>query len=149
MGYTTHAGCDLAGLGVSAISHIGGSFSQNHRELPKWEAALDQGHLPVARGLELSADDIVRADVIQQLMCHGEVDIRAVERQYSVDFSKYFSEALQRLHRMVADGLAICEPTAIRATPRGRLLLRALAMCFDHYLAPAAAAPHPAFSKIL
>ncbi len=149
MGYTTHAGCDLAGLGVSAISHIGGSFSQNHRELPKWEAALEQGRLPVARGLELNADDIVRAEVIQQLMCHGEVDIRAVERQYNVEFSTYFSAALHRLHQMVADGLAICEPKVIRVTPRGRLLLRALAMCFDRYLAPAPAAPHPAFSKIL
>lgn len=149
MGYTTHAGCDLTGLGVSAISHVGGSFSQNHRELSKWAAAIDQGRLPVARGLELSADDVVRADVIQQLMCHGAIDIGAIERLHSVDFSSYFSDALQRLRRVVADGLAICEPNFIRATPRGRLLLRAIAMCFDRYLAPTQAVPGAAFSKIL
>jgi oxygen-independent coproporphyrinogen III oxidase len=149
MGYTTHAGCDLIGLGVSAISHVGGSFSQNHRELSKWEAALDEGRLPVARGLELSADDKVRADVIQQLMCHGEIDIAAIERLHSVDFSTYFSEALQRMPRLVADGLAIFEPAFIRATPRGRLLLRAIAMCFDRYLAPTLAGSGTAFSKIL
>ena len=75
MGYTTHADCDLVGLGVSAISHIGDSFSQNPRDLTGWEIALDQGHLPVWRGRHLDADDVVRGDVIQQLMCQGYMEI--------------------------------------------------------------------------
>ena len=134
MGYTTHAGCDLIGLGASAISHIGDSYSQNHREISKWEAALAQDQLPVARGLELGADDLARADAIQQLMCRGEIDIATLERHHGIEFRTYFAPALQRLRPLIKDGLASADVTHIRATPRGRLLLRVLAMCFDRYL---------------
>jgi oxygen-independent coproporphyrinogen III oxidase len=140
MGYTTHAGCDLIGLGASAISHIGSSFSQNHREISDWQAALDQNRLPVARGLELDADDVLRAEVIQQLMCRGEIDIGAIERPHKLDFGAYFADALQRLRPLIDDGLATVEPAFIRATPRGRLLLRVIAACFDRYLPVAASA---------
>jgi oxygen-independent coproporphyrinogen III oxidase len=145
MGYTTHAGCDLIGLGASAISHIGGSFSQNHREISGWKAALEHHHLPVARGLELDADDLLRAEVIQQLMCRGEVDIGAIERLHKLDFAAYFTDGLQRLRPLIEDGLATAEPAFIRATPHGRLLLRVIAACFDRYLAVPAhgAAPAP------
>ncbi len=134
MGYTTHTGCDLIGLGASAISHIGSSYSQNHREVSKWEASLARDELPVARGLELGADDLVRADAIQQLMCRGEIDIEAIERHHGVDFGTYFATALQRLRPLIEDGLATADGTHIRAAPRGQLLLRVLAMCFDGYL---------------
>src|SRR5690606_26360369 len=70
-GYSTHARCDLVGLGMSAISHIGGSFSQNAKDLTGYYAALDNGRLPIARGLALSDDDLRRADLIQRLMCDG------------------------------------------------------------------------------
>ncbi|HEX6398813.1 MAG TPA: oxygen-independent coproporphyrinogen III oxidase, partial [Steroidobacteraceae bacterium] len=130
MGYTTHAECDLIGLGVSAISHIGDSFSQNPRDLPAWEIAVDQGQPPVWRGLELSFDDRVRADVIQQLMCHGMIDCEAIERRHDIRFTEYFSDALARLAPLVADGLVTQAPGRIAATSRGRLLLRIIAMCF-------------------
>ena len=150
MGYTTHADCDLVGLGVIAISHIGRSFSQNERDLPKWEAAIDQGHLPVWRGMELSFDDMVRADVIQQLMCLGQIDIGAVERRHCIDFVSYFTDALRRLHPLVSDGLVTIVGSFISVRPRGRLLLRAVAMCFDQYLPAQAALPeHPRFSKVV
>src|SRR5690606_17830580 len=73
MGYTTHADSDLIGLGVSAISHVGNSFSQNPRDLPSWETAIDAGKLPVFRGMTLSEDDELRADLIQSLTCQGQV----------------------------------------------------------------------------
>ena len=136
MGYTTHADCDLLGLGVSAISHIGASFSQNPRELPGWEAAIDAGRLPVWRGLALDEDDLVRADVIQGLMCRATVDIAAVESRHRIAFTRYFAQALARLRPLEADGLVTITPAAIGATPRGRLLLRLIAMCFDRYLEP-------------
>ncbi len=136
MGYTTHADCDLLGLGVSAISHIGASFSQNPRELPGWEAAIDAGRLPVWRGLALDEDDLVRADVIQGLMCRATVDIAAVESRHRIAFTRYFAQALARLRPLEADGLVTITPAAIDATPRGRLLLRLIAMCFDRYLEP-------------
>jgi oxygen-independent coproporphyrinogen-3 oxidase len=152
MGYTTHAGCDLVSLGVSAISHIGGSFSQNPRDLPRWEAALQEQRLPVWRGLSLTPDDGVRADVIQRIMCLGEIDIAAVEERHGIRFADYFPQDLGKLERLADDGLVTIDTVRIRATPRGRMLLRLIAMCFDAYLAPAppvpAAVPAP-FSRVI
>ena len=136
MGYTTHADSDLLGLGVSAISHIGDSFSQNPRDLPSWQAAIDDGHLPVFRGMRLSEDDQLRADLIQQLMCQGEVPVAALERRYGIIFDSYFADALERLKPLEADGLVRLERERIRVTSQGRLLLRNIAMCFDRYLPP-------------
>ncbi|HEX8757013.1 MAG TPA: oxygen-independent coproporphyrinogen III oxidase [Steroidobacteraceae bacterium] len=141
MGYTTHAGCELIGLGMSAISHFGGSFSQNHRDLRAWQAAVDAGQLPIWRGLALSGDDRVRADVIQSLMCQGAVDFHDIERRHGVDFESYFAGALQRVAPLVADGIVSLSRRQLRATDRGRFVLRMVAMCFDRYLAPAAAHP--------
>jgi oxygen-independent coproporphyrinogen-3 oxidase len=134
MGYTTHADSDLLGLGVSAISHIGDSFSQNPRDLPSWQIALDEGRLPVFRGMRLDEDDVLRADLIQQLMCQGSIPVAALERRHGIDFAEYFADALDRLHPLVQDGLVRVEQDRIVATTQGRLLLRNIAMCFDRYL---------------
>ena len=147
MGYTVHADSDLVGLGVSAISHIGDSFSQNPRDLPSWQAALDDGRLPVLRGMRLDEDDRLRADLIQELMCQGEIPVSALERRYGIDFDSYFADALARLEPLVADGLVRRERDRIRVTPRGRLLLRNIAMCFDRYLDQPAAVAAPNFSR--
>jgi oxygen-independent coproporphyrinogen-3 oxidase len=151
MGYTTHAGCDLIGLGVSAISHIGESFSQNFRELKKWETALAAGRLPLWRGLALSADDRVRAAVISQLMCQGVIEVRAIEACFGIDFNAYFAESLARLQVPAADGLIVMTDDRITVTGTGRLLLRSIAMCFDAYLNAAVAAPaaRPSFSRVV
>ncbi|GAB3096083.1 oxygen-independent coproporphyrinogen III oxidase [Lysobacter terrae] len=149
MGYTTHADSDLIGLGVSAISHIGDSFSQNPRDLMSWQIALDEGRLPVFRGMRLNEDDQLRADLIQALMCQGEVPIRALERRYAIDFAEYFAEALSRLQPLAEDGLVKVERERIRVTSRGRLLLRNIAMCFDHYLDQPASVATPRFSRAI
>jgi oxygen-independent coproporphyrinogen III oxidase len=151
MGYTTHADCDLIGLGVSAISQIGGSYSQNPRELPAWEAALDRGELPVWRGLELSFDDQLRAEVIQQLMCQGFIDTQHIAGQHEIDFEEYFADALLRLELLIEDGLVTRDARRIAATSRGRLLLRVIAMCFDRYLETGAQAAvvRPRYSRVI
>ncbi|MET4680272.1 oxygen-independent coproporphyrinogen-3 oxidase [Stenotrophomonas rhizophila] len=135
MGYTTHSDTDLVGLGASAISHIGTTYSQNPRELPGWEAAVDAGRLPVWRGLALDPDDVLRAELIGQLMCQGEVDGKALAARYGVDFETYFADGLRALAALQADGLAEYTQGVVRVTERGRPLLRLLAMCFDRYLA--------------
>jgi oxygen-independent coproporphyrinogen-3 oxidase len=146
MGYTTHADCDLIGVGASAISHIADSYSQNLRDLKAWKAALEAQRIPVWRGLALSFDDRVRAAVIGQLMCQGVIDTAAVHQQFGIDFQAYFREELRELHSLAADGLVRIAHERITATSTGRLLLRNVAMCFDRYLAvprPAAqAVPH-------
>jgi oxygen-independent coproporphyrinogen-3 oxidase len=149
MGYTTHADSDLLGLGVSAISHVGDSFSQNPRDLPSWQAALDEGRLPVFRGMRLDDDDQLRADLIQQLMCQGEVPMAAMERRYAIDFASYFATALERLAPLVEDGLVRIEERRISVTSRGRLLLRNIAMCFDRYLDQPATIATPRFSRAI
>ncbi|HEX2492745.1 MAG TPA: oxygen-independent coproporphyrinogen III oxidase, partial [Steroidobacter sp.] len=150
MGYTTHAQCDLIGLGVSAISHIGDCFSQNPRDLPAWETALDQGRLPVWRGLRLNDDDVLRGDVIQQLMCQGCIDICAIEQRYGIDFETYFEASLQKLQLLASDGLVRLEENRIHATSGGRLLLRIIAMCFDRYLTDESAkTARPRYSRLI
>lgn len=134
MGYTTHAESDLIGFGVSSISHVGRLYSQNQRDLPAWQQALAQGHLPAFRGIELDQDDLLRADLIQQLMCHGEVDIRALEAQFEIRFESYFGDCIERLAPLMDDQLVELDDKFLRATSRGRLLLRNIAMCFDRYL---------------
>jgi oxygen-independent coproporphyrinogen III oxidase len=148
MGYTTHAGCDLVGIGASAISHVGDSFSQNHRQVADWEAALDLNQLPVARGIELDADDVLRAEIIQQLMCIGEIDISAVEQRHGIVFAEYFAAALRRLQPLVEDGLVAVEPHRVRTMALGRFLLRVIAMCFDRYLDKPALMPAPSSSAL-
>jgi oxygen-independent coproporphyrinogen-3 oxidase len=146
MGYTTHDDSDLVGLGVSAISHVGESYSQNHRDLPGWEGAVDAGRIPVWRGIELSADDQLRAEVIQELMCRGEVDVARIEERHGIRFRDYFGRSLEELAPLAGDGLVTVEPTLIAATSRGRFLLRIIAMCFDRYLAASQA---PRYSQAI
>lgn len=133
-GYSTHGDCDLVGLGVTAIGMVGESYSQNLRGLEDYYRCLDEGVLPVFRGLQLSADDILRRDVIMRLMCHFQVDISAVEDAHGIRFGTYFAEELRRLAEMEAEGLVEMEPDRIIVNPVGRLLVRNIAMVFDAYL---------------
>ncbi len=149
MGYTTHAENDLIGLGASSISHVGESYSQNFRDLPEWESAVDQGHLPIARGLKLDPDDVMRAQVIQQLMCRGAIDRAQIEARYGIQFGRYFADALERLAPLAADGLVEFAGERIVATSRGRLMLRIIAMCFDRYLPQSTAETRPRHSRAL
>src|SRR6185312_7812467 len=136
-GYSTCRDCDLIGLGMSSISHIGNTFSQNARDLIQYYGALDAGRLPTVRGLVMADDDRIRGDVIQHLMCHGTLDVRAFETRHLIEFELYFAAELQRLRELEADGLVTVDALRISVTPRGRYLLRIIAMCFDAHLARA------------
>lgn len=149
MGYSTHAGHDLLGLGVSAISHIRHAFSQNFRDLPAWEAAVDAGKLPVWRGLELLPDDIVRGAVIQQIMCRAEIDVREIETAHAIGFDDYFADSLPGLRELEADGLIRMHSNRIQVTPAGRYLLRIIAGCFDRYLPQHQADAPQRFSRVM
>jgi len=133
-GYSTHGDCDIVGLGVSAIGRIGDSYSQNARDLMGYYGALDAGRLPVARGLELDEDDLIRRELIGELMCHGVVDKQQFGARHRLLFDEYFVRARERLAPLVADGLVEDDAREVRVTSRGRLLLRIIAMCFDAYL---------------
>src|SRR5690606_12047823 len=117
--------------------------------LPSWQIALDEGRLPVFRGMTLDEDDVLRADLIQQLMCQGEIPVAALERRHAIDFGNYFADAIARLQPMVDDGLVRVEADRITATTQGRLLLRNIAMCFDRYLDRPADGAAPRFSRAI
>ncbi len=133
-GYSTHAQCDLIGLGVSSIGLVGDSYSQNVKELSQYYARLDAGQLAVQRGYRLSDDDRLRRQVILDLMCHGRIDFERIERDYGILFRAYFAEALQRLAEPLADGLIELEDKALVLRPQGQLMMRNIAMAFDAYL---------------
>jgi oxygen-independent coproporphyrinogen-3 oxidase len=133
-GYSTRPDCDMLGLGVSAISKMGPTYSQNARDLDTYYDRLDHGLLPTARGLLLDRDDIVRRAVIMAIMCHFEVSKEAIEGTYLVDFDTYFARELVGLQRFVDAGLVELEAQWVSVTPRGKLLVRAIAMTFDRYL---------------
>ncbi len=148
MGYTTHAECDLVGLGVSAISQVNGCYSQNHRDVRSWEIAIDSGRLPVWRGTVLNFDDELRRKVIQSLMCHGHIDMAGIEEQHGIRFDEYFAQDLARLHPLAADGLVRIDKRRITVTSHGRYLLRIIAACFDHYQnAPLQTGPQQTYSQ--
>lgn len=133
-GYSTHADCDLIGLGVSSIGKVGDSYSQSVKELSQYYARLDQGLLPVHRGYRLSADDRLRREVISDLMCHGRVDYAKIEAAHGIDFAEYFAESLAKLDEQVADGLVEIHDDALVLLPQGHLMMRSVAMAFDAYL---------------
>ncbi len=133
-GYTTHAECELIGLGPSAISQIGGAYSQNVKTLEEYYAAIDQGHLPVWRGLKLDRDDCLRREWIVQLICHFHVNFDVFSRQHNIDARSYFADELEQLHSMAADGLLTITNQEIIVHDMGRLLIRNICMVFDKYL---------------
>ncbi len=133
-GYSTHSGCDLLGLGVSAIGHIGDSYTQNASSTSEYETLLSCGTLPVNRGIEVDQDDLLRADVIQQLMCHDGLRIVDFESRHGICFKSYFGSELLSLAPLVEDGLVHIDDNDIAITASGRLLMRSVAMVFDRYL---------------
>ncbi|MGB0126163.1 MAG: oxygen-independent coproporphyrinogen III oxidase [Rhodocyclaceae bacterium] len=133
-GYSTYAECDLMAFGVSSISKVGPSYSQNFRTLDEYYDSLDAGRLPVMRGLELTADDLLRRSIIQALMCHFEISIESLEIAHLIDFSSYFASEIRDLREMESAGLLALDDKWITVLPRGRMLVRAIAMVFDRYL---------------
>ena len=135
-GYSTRAGVEICGFGISSISQGAGGFRQNVKDLEAYRAWLAQGKLPVEKGYELTADDQLRADVILRLMCDLSMDYGTMSEKWAIDFEAYFAEALAQLKEPAEDGLLIWTDRGFAVTERGRLFIRNLAMCFDAYLEP-------------
>jgi oxygen-independent coproporphyrinogen-3 oxidase len=146
-GYSTKPDCDMLAFGVSAIGKVGPSYVANVKTLDEYYKRLDAGQLPVMRGVELDADDLMRRDVIQKLMCNFELDFAAASREYGVRFEEYFAPDLAALKPLAADGLVELDDKSVKVTPRGRLLVRTVAMQFDKYLREATATAK--YSKVI
>jgi oxygen-independent coproporphyrinogen III oxidase len=148
-GYTTKAGADLYGMGVSAISGIQDAYAQSYREVPQYTAAVEQRGLATMRGYRLSEDDRLRRAVINRLLCHAVIRKDEVAADFGVNFDEYFAAEIANLRPFVEDGLARLSPGEISVTPLGRIFIRNLAMIFDPYLEKQRLAERPLFSKTL
>jgi len=148
-GYTTKAGADLYGMGVSAISSIAESYAQNRREVPLYESMVGERGLATMRGYRLSLDDVIRRAVIGRLLCHTVIPKREVEQEFSIRFDEYFESELERLEEAAADGLVSLSQDEIRVMPVGRIFIRNVAMAFDKYLPAQQMEQKPLFSKTL
>lgn len=146
-GYTTHADCDLIAMGVSSISSVAESYSQNAKTLDEYYAALDKNQFPVIRGITLTDDDVIRREVIQQLACHFQLSFADIEKQFNLKFADYFAQELSELAAMAQDGLLGLDAEGLVVTPRGRFLIRNICMVFDVSLRAANAQTR--FSKVI
>jgi oxygen-independent coproporphyrinogen-3 oxidase len=146
-GYSTQPDCDLLGLGVSAIGRVGATYSQNAKTLEEYYDHLDQGRLPVVRGLALTRDDLLRRAVIMALMCQGELQYESIDLAYLIDFKSYFAAELETLAGMEKQGLVEVSDTGIQVTAMGWFFVRGVAMVFDRHLQ--ADRTRARFSKIL
>jgi oxygen-independent coproporphyrinogen-3 oxidase len=146
-GYSTHADCDLIGLGATSIGMVGPSYAQNMRSLDEYYQRIDSGRLAVFRGVELSDDDLLRRDVITRLICHFSLSLADVEKRWGIVFKEYFGKEIEALQGMAADGLLTIDESEIKVLPRGRLLIRNICMQFDAYLSSKQS--QGSFSKVI
>jgi oxygen-independent coproporphyrinogen III oxidase len=133
-GYSTHAEAEMVSVGVSAISAVGSTYSQNEKTLDGYYGRIEQGELPIVRGAAMSVDDVLRRLIIQRLMCNFELPVRTLELAYPINFADYFSKELDKLKELEVLGLVTMDEDWISVTPKGRLLIRNICMVFDRYL---------------
>ena len=133
-GYSTHADCDLIGIGVTAIGKVCDNYTQNVRDLEEYYQRIDSGQFALERGVELEPDDLLRNEIITQLMCHFSLDIEALEGSWKFDFSAHFRPEIEDLALMQKDGLLQFDGKRLQILPAGRLLVRNICMVFDRYL---------------
>ena len=133
-GYSTQPDCDLIGLGVSAIGRMGGTYSQNAKTMEEYVDMLDNGQLPIVKGLALSRDDLIRRAWIMAIMCQGHISYESVELSYLIDFKHYFRAELSMLQHMQSQGLVNLSDSALDVSAEGWFVVRAIAMVFDRYV---------------
>jgi oxygen-independent coproporphyrinogen III oxidase len=148
-GYTTKAGADLYGMGISAISGIQECYAQNFRDIPSWEKSVNERGIATMRGYRLSPDDIIRREVISRLLCHTVIVKDEISEKFAIDFDEYFAPELEHLKMPQEDGLVVVTNKEIRTAWLGRIFIRNLAMVFDPYLEKQQLGSRPLFSKTL
>jgi oxygen-independent coproporphyrinogen III oxidase len=146
-GYTTKAGADLFGMGVSSISGLDRVYAQNRRDLKDYYADIDAQRLPTMRGTRLTEDDVLRRTVISKLLCHCVLHKKEIEAEFGISFDDYFAEEMPRLDSLRRDGLIELTTDIIQVTSIGRIFIRNVGMIFDTYLRKAT--ERPVFSKTL
>ena len=133
-GYSTHAGINLFAIGITSIGMLSDIYVQNYKRLEDYYQSIDEGRLPVMRGVTLNEDDQLRREVITELMCNFRLNKSFFEQKYNMQFDDYFAEALENLRSFEDDNLIMLGEKQLKVTDIGRLLIRNIAMNFDYYL---------------
>jgi len=133
-GYSTNSDCDLVALGITSIGKVADSYSQNIKTIKEYTEVVNSGKLPIYRGVALTQDDVLRREVINQLICHFELNFKRIENEFDINFSEYFADELKQIKDMQADSLLELSNESILVLPEGKLLIRNICMVFDIYL---------------
>ena len=133
-GYTTKAGADLIGIGLTSIGEGKSHYVQNYKEMKEYETAIDEGRLPTERGVKLNQDDLIRQAVIMELMSNFKLNIPRIEKEFDINFAEYFKEAIQELQIFKNEELIMIDDKEIIASNTGEMLIRNISMEFDAYL---------------
>jgi oxygen-independent coproporphyrinogen-3 oxidase len=141
-GYSTRAGSDIYAFGMSGVSQVPDAYWQNEKELPKWQAAVDAGSVPLHKAYWVTAEDKIRRETIMRAMCDLSLDFAAMSAKLGINFEQHFGSELTSLAPFEADGLVKRTPSGLEITDAGRLFIRNIAMCFDNTLAPAGERRH-------
>jgi oxygen-independent coproporphyrinogen-3 oxidase len=136
-GYSTRAGSDIYAFGMSGVSQTPDVYWQNEKELPKWQAAVDAGKVPLHKAYIASDEDKIRRETIMRTMCDLSLDFAAMSEKFNFNFEQYFEKELAALAPFEADGLVKRNATGLEVTDAGRLFIRNIAMCFDNTLGAA------------
>lgn len=132
-GYTTDDASTLIGFGASSIGALPDGYVQNIADTRLYEESVRESGLAAARGIAVSADDRLRRQVIESLMCDGRADIAALCADAGFAASALLGDQAF-LNEMQADGLLSWDGQMLEITPHGRPYIRVVAACFDAYL---------------
>jgi len=133
-GYTTKGGADLIGVGLTSIGEGKDYYVQNYKNMHQYEEAIDEGRLPVERGVKLTEDDVIRNAVIMELMSNFKLDIPRIEKAHNINFKEYFKESLEALKEFEEAEIVTITDKEIKANETGAMLIRNIAMVFDAYM---------------
>jgi oxygen-independent coproporphyrinogen III oxidase len=134
-GYTVNPASDLLAFGITAISEVQGCYVQNVKTLPRYYRSLEEGRLAVERGRVLTDEDVLRRQVIHDILCNYHADLGEACAPLGLDPRAHFAGELVRLEECEREGLVERIGLAFELTPLGRILARNVAMVFDAYLA--------------
>ncbi len=132
-GYSVAKAEDLIGLGVTSVGFVEGAFLQNVKTIEEYEARLAQNMLPICRGFELKAEDLLRRWVIQRWMCCFLIDRAEFLQLFGKSFDQHFANEQQAMEDLIKEGLLLDDGQVLRATEQGRIFIRLIANAFDEY----------------
>jgi oxygen-independent coproporphyrinogen-3 oxidase len=133
-GYTTKGGTQLLGIGLTSIGYGENYYIQNFKDMKSYEKTIDNGELPIFRGVKLDEDDKIRKAVIMELMSNFKLNIKRLEQQFNIDFKTYFADEVLELKPFLEDEIVQIFDDKIQVSFTGTMMIRNIAMVFDKYM---------------